>query len=56
MMALWLPTRIFTANRLVDLAWALRHVCHSCALRLVAAAKRLVPGAERFPVHRTWHS
>ena len=41
-MALWLRARIFTANRLVDLAWALRHVCHSCALRLVAAANASV--------------
>jgi len=44
--------RIFTANRLIDVAWALRWLCKSCARRLLGAARRLVPEAERYFVRR----
>ncbi len=44
--------RIFTANRLIDMAWALRRLCKQCAQRLLATARRLVPEAERYFIKR----
>jgi len=59
--ALWVimrPTmrrrfRIFTASRLVDVAWALRWLCKPCSQHLLATARRLVPGAERYFIRRS---
>ena len=44
--------RVFTANRLIDVAWALRWLCKSCARRLLGTARRLVPEAERYFIRR----
>jgi hypothetical protein len=40
--------RTFVANRLVALGWALKGSCESCAHRLVAVARWLVPDAQRY--------
>jgi hypothetical protein len=45
--------RIFLANRLIALGWALKGSCKPCAQRLFNTAKRLVPEAQRFLVQRT---
>jgi hypothetical protein len=43
--------RIFLANRVIALGWALRGSCKPCAQRLFASARWLVPEAKRFLVH-----
>ena len=45
--------RIFLANQAIALGWVLRGSCKACAHRLFACARRLVPEAKRFFVHRT---
>ena len=45
--------RIFLANQAIALGWVLRGSCKACAHRLFACARRLVPEAQRFFVHRT---
>jgi len=45
--------RIFLANRLIALGWALKDCCKPCAQRLFTNARRLVPEAQRFLVQRT---
>lgn len=44
--------RTFAASGLIELAWALRWLCKPCAQRLLAAARRLAPEAERFLTRR----
>jgi hypothetical protein len=45
--------RIFLANRLIALGWALKGACKPCVQRLFITARWLVPEAERFLVQRT---
>jgi hypothetical protein len=45
--------RIFLANRLIALGWALKGSCKPCAHRLFTTGRWLVPEAQRFLVHRT---
>ena len=45
--------RLFLANRLIALGWALKGSCKPCAHRLFTTARWLVPEAQRFLVHRT---
>jgi hypothetical protein len=45
--------RIFLANRLIALGWALKGSCKPCAQRLFTTARRLVPEAQRFLVQCT---
>jgi hypothetical protein len=45
--------RIFLANGLIALGWALKGSCKPCAHRLFTTARWLVPEAQRFLVHRT---
>jgi hypothetical protein len=45
--------RIFLANRAIALGWALKGSCKGCAHCLFAAARWLVPEAERFLILRT---
>jgi hypothetical protein len=45
--------RIFLANRAIALGWALKGSCKPCAHRLFTTARWLVPGAQRYLVHRT---
>ena len=45
--------RLFLANRLITLGWALKGSCKPCAHRLFTTARWLVPEAQRFRVHRT---
>jgi hypothetical protein len=45
--------RIFLANRLIALGWALKDRCKPCAQRLFTTARGLVPEAQRFLVQRT---
>ena len=45
--------QIFLANQAIALGWVLRGSCKACAHRLFACARRLVPEAQRFFVHRT---
>jgi len=47
----WL--RIFLANRLIALGWALKGACRPCAHQLFTTARWLVPEAQRFLVQRT---
>jgi len=44
--------RIFLANRLIALGWALKDSCKPCAHRLFTTARWLVPEAQRFLVQR----
>jgi hypothetical protein len=44
--------RIFLANQAIALGWVLKGSCKACAHRLFACARRLVPEAQRFLVHR----
>ena len=44
--------RIFLANRAIALSWALKGACKQCAHRLFTTARWLVPGVQRFLVHR----
>ena len=44
--------RIFLANKAIALAWMLRTSCKTCAQRLFACARWLVPEAQRFLVQR----
>ena len=44
--------RIFLANRLLALGWALKGACKPCAHRLFATARWLVPEAQRFLLQR----
>jgi hypothetical protein len=45
--------RLFLANRLIALGWALKGSCKPCAHRLFATARWLVPEAQRFLIQRT---
>ena len=45
--------RLFLANRLVALGWALKGSCKPCAHRLFTTARWLVPEAQRFLIQRT---
>jgi hypothetical protein len=45
--------RLFLANRLLALGWALKGSCKPCAHRLFATARWLVPEAQRFLIQRT---
>jgi len=45
--------RLFLANRLIALGWALKGSCKPCAHRLFTAARWLVPEAQRFFIQRT---
>ena len=45
--------RLFLANRLIALGWALKGSCKPCAHRLLTTARWLVPEAQRFIVRRT---
>ena len=45
--------RIFLANRLIALGWALKGSCKPCAHWLFTTGRWLVPEAQRFLVHRT---
>jgi hypothetical protein len=45
--------RLFLANRLIALGWGLKGSCKPCAHRLFTTARWLVPGAQRYLVHRT---
>ena len=45
--------RLFLANRLIALGWALKGSCKACAHRLFTTARWLVPEAQRFLVHHT---
>ena len=44
--------RIFLANRVLALGWALKGACKPCAHRLFATARWLVPEAQRFLLQR----
>jgi hypothetical protein len=43
--------RIFLANRLIALGWALKGSCKPCAHRLFTTGRWLVPEAQRFLVY-----
>ena len=45
--------RLFLANRLIALGWALKGSCKPCAHRLFTTARWLVPEAQRFLIQRT---
>ena len=45
--------RLFLANRLIALGWALKGSCRPCAHRLFTTARWLVPEGQCFIVHRT---
>ena len=47
---------LYLALGLVELAWALRSFCKPCSQRLLAAARWLVPPAERYFVIRVLRS
>lgn len=40
--------RIVVATYLIEMAWALRSLCQSCAKSFLGAARRLAPEAERY--------
>jgi len=44
--------RIFLANRLIALGWALKGSCKPCAHRLFTTVRWLVPEAQRFLIQR----
>lgn len=45
--------RLFLAQRLIALGWALKGSCKPCAHRLFTTARWLVPEAQRFLIQRT---
>jgi hypothetical protein len=48
--------QLYLANRLVEIAWLVKGFCKPCSQRLVAAARWLVPEAERYFIIRTLRS
>jgi hypothetical protein len=48
--------QLYLANRLVDVAWMFKSFCKPCSQRLLAAARWLVPEAERYFIVRVLRS